>query len=183
MAVDGMTNKEDSIDFESLVVPHLDEAYRLARWLMHGTSEAEDVVQDAMLRAFTYFETFRGTNAKPWILKIVRNTAYTALREREDAKATLPLVTDDGDQWCFPTIADPAASPEALLAKAQDHELLETLLAELPIILRECIILHELNGLSYKEIAEITDLPIGTVMSRLWRARRALVKLAAGSDR
>jgi RNA polymerase sigma factor (sigma-70 family) len=175
---------EDPIDFESVVVPHLDEAYNLARWLMRGASEAEDVVQEAMLRAFTYFRTFQGTNARAWILKIVRNTAYTALRERQDSTVTLPLDTGDGEEWSFPTaIADPDASPEALFAKAQEHELLETLLAELPVILRECIILHEFNGLSYKEIAAITDTPIGTVMSRLWRARRALIKFAARSDR
>jgi len=178
-----MTNEQDPIDFESVIVPHLDEAYNLAHWLMRSASEAEDVVQDAMLRALTYFRTFKGTNARAWTLKIVRNTAYTALRGRQDAGVTLPLGTDDGDEWCFPAIPDPAADPEALLARVQEHKLLETLLAQLPVMLRECIVLHELNGFSYKEIAAITDLPIGTVMSRLWRARQALVKLAAGSDR
>jgi len=177
-----MTTEQDPIDFESAILPHLDEAYDLAHWLMRSASEAEDVVQDAMLRAFAYFGTFKGTNARAWTLKIVRNVAYGALRKRQDAISTLPLGTDD--ECCFPAaIADPAASPEALLSKAQEANILETLLAELPVILRECIVLHELNGLSYKEIAAITDLPIGTVMSRLWRARRALVKLAAGRDR
>lgn len=174
----------DPIDFERVVLPHLDEAYQLARWLMGSASEAEDVVQEAMLRAFKYFRSFNGTNAKAWTLQIVRNTAFSALRKRKDAPVTLPLDIDDEEEPSFSAaLTDPNAGPEAILAKAQDHKLLETLLAKLPVPLRECIVLHELNGLSYKEIAAVIEAPIGTVMSRLWRARRALVELAARSDR
>ncbi len=174
----------DPSDFEKLVLPHLDEAYSLAYWLMRSASETEDVVQEAMLRALTYFEGFKGANARAWLLQIVRNAAYTALSKRRDAQVSMPLDADHrigaGEEWnAVPELADSCPDPEALLMKAQESKQLDALLAKLPIELRECIVLHELKGSSYKEIAAITDTPIGTVMSRLWRARRMLVKLAS----
>jgi RNA polymerase sigma-70 factor (ECF subfamily) len=174
----------DPSDFEKLVLPHLNEAYTLAYWLMRSASEAEDVVQEATLRALTYFQGFKGVNARAWFLQIVRNAAYTALRQQKNAHVFMPLDADDrigaGDEWsAAPELIDFCPDPEALLMKAQEAKELEALLAKLPLELRECIVLHEFNGSSYKEIAAITDTPIGTVMSRLWRARRILVKLAS----
>jgi RNA polymerase sigma factor (sigma-70 family) len=179
-----MTDAPDPLDFERTVLPHLAGAYSLARLLMHGAPEAEDVVQEAILRALTYFHTFNRTNARAWMLQIVRNTAYDALRRQRDANLMLRLDAGlspfdsgrDEELKVAPTLADPSTDPEAHLAQAQEHELLESLLEELPVMLRASIVLHELHELSYKEVAEITNAPIGTVMSRLWRARRALIK-------
>jgi RNA polymerase sigma factor (sigma-70 family) len=182
-----MTGDRELPDFESVILPHLDEAYSLARWLMRGASEAQDVVQEAFVRALTYFHTFNGTNARAWILQIVRNAAYSALRKQRDAGVILPLdvhdLDDDDDEWSAAVVlCDPCADPEALLAEAQERKRLDVLLGELPVALRECIVLHDINGFSYKQIAAIIDAPIGTVMSRLWRGRRMLIKLAAESD-
>jgi RNA polymerase sigma-70 factor (ECF subfamily) len=173
----------DPSEFEKIILPHLNEAYSLAYWLMRTTSETEDVLQEAMLRALTYFDSFKGGNARAWLLRIVRNIAYTALSKRQNAHVFMPLEGDDrigaGVEWnAAPELADFCPDPEALLMKAQEAKELDALLAKLPLELRECIVLHELNGSTYKEIAAITDTPIGTVMSRLWRARRMLVKLA-----
>jgi len=163
--------EEEDSDFEAVVVPHLDEAYNLARWLMRSPSDAEDVVQEAILRALTYFASFRGGSARAWLLQIVRNTAYSMLRQRV-APETVPL---DGDEAIHADemaamLSEAGLSPEALLARVQTRRQLDSLLAELPI---------ELNQATYREIATITGVPIGTVMSRLWRGRRMLFRLAA----
>jgi RNA polymerase sigma-70 factor (ECF subfamily) len=168
--------EEGDSDFEAVVLPHLDEAYNLARWLMRSPSDAEDVVQEAMLRALTYFATFRGDNARAWLLQIVRNAAYTMLRQRA-VPDTAPL--EDQGLGAAATLHEAGLSPEALLARVQARRQLDSLLAELPVELRECIVLFELNQATYREIAAITGVPIGTVMSRLWRARRMLIRLAA----
>jgi RNA polymerase sigma-70 factor (ECF subfamily) len=172
---------EGGADFDTVVLPHLDEAYNLARWLMRSPADAEDVVQEAMLRALTYYHSFRGGSARAWVLQIVRNTAYSMLRRRVAAAETVPLDdSGEGEDWsAAAALRDTSLNPEMLLAKVQARQQLDSLLAELPVELRECIVLFELNQATYKEIAMITDVPIGTVMSRLWRARRMLVRLAA----
>ena len=157
-------------EFERRILPHLDAAYNLARWLVRDTASAEDVVQEAMLRALRYHAGLRG-EAKPWLLQIVRNVAYAAMAGRRKA-AEIPLDDD------APEPTDPADDPEAALARQQDHTRLDRALAALPDELRECLVLRELEDLSYKEIAQVTGVAIGTVMSRLWRARRALAEMA-----
>jgi RNA polymerase sigma-70 factor, ECF subfamily len=164
----------DTQSFEQVVLPHLDAAYNLARWLVRDPSLAEDIVQDAIVRALQYFASFRGeAGGRPWLLQIVRNAAYAAVKARRIGQ-DVPLETDDAME-----LPDPGPGPEAQLAQRQDMEQLDQALAALPIELRECLILCELEQLSYKDIAHVTGAPIGTVMSRLWRARQALMRLQA----
>jgi RNA polymerase sigma-70 factor (ECF subfamily) len=164
--------------FEQVVLPHLDAAYNLARWLVRDPTLAEDVVQDAAVRALGYFSSYRGGDGRAWLLRIVRNAAYTAIAARNrDSASTLEDAGPGSD--CEPValrVADPADDPEAALAHRQDLGKLDRALAALPVELRECIVLRELEELSYKEVAQVTGLPIGTVMSRLWRARQALMQ-------
>ena len=152
------------------MLPHLDAAHNLARWLMRDSAAAEDVLQEAMLRALTYFTSFRGTNPRGWLLQIVRNTAYTALKPQPDS---VPVPVDED------ALVSDEADPETALADAEQRRRADRLIAALPVELREALVLRELEELSYKEIAEITRTPIGTVMSRLWRARRMVVEAAA----
>jgi RNA polymerase sigma-70 factor (ECF subfamily) len=170
--------------FEQSILPHLDAAYNLARWLVHDVSAAEDIVQDAVLRALQYFASFRGGDSRAWLLQIVRNTAYTTIRARRTGRE-VPLGADEREgEGVGMDVPDPGPGPEATLALRQDLARLDTALAALPIELRECLVLCELERFSYKQIAEITQVPIGTVMSRLWRARQALTRQhAAGSPR
>ena len=171
----------DTVSFASVALPHLDAAYNLARWLTGSREEAEDVVQEAMLRALTYFPSFRGGNARAWVLQIVRNTAYAALKVKRGLKL-VPLGAEvDGGAPIEPV--DPGDDPEAALLRARERNELERLLDALPIELRETLVLRELQELSYREIAEVTEAPIGTVMSRLWRARRMLVAAAQRGER
>jgi RNA polymerase sigma-70 factor, ECF subfamily len=170
-------NASDTPSFEQVVLPHLDAAYNLARWLVRDPSLAEDIVQDAVLRALQYFASFRGDgNGRAWLLQIVRNAAYAAVKARRGG-TDIPLETDDGAPAM--QLPDPGPGPEAMLAQRQSLEQLDQALAALPIELRECLILCELEQLSYKDIARVTGAPIGTVMSRLWRARQALMRLQA----
>jgi len=164
-------------DFTDIARTHLPAAYNLARWLVRDASLAEDVVQDAMLRALKYFPSFRGENARAWLLQIVRNVAY-ATQQQSRAARFVDLRPEDVEQ----NIGGLQGDPEALLARAQEEGYLDQLLNGLPIELRECMVLRELEELSYREIADITAVPMGTVMSRLWRARRLLMQ-AARRDR
>jgi RNA polymerase sigma-70 factor (ECF subfamily) len=164
---------------EQVILPHLDAAYNLARWLVRDPVLAEDAVQDAAVRALSYFASFNGGDARAWLLRIVRNSAYSLLAARRQG-ATTSLdesgATEDGE------IADTADDPEAALSRREGFARLDDALAALPAELRECLVLHELEELSYKQVAEITGVPIGTVMSRLWRARRALFGRQAEGD-
>src|SRR5215831_7621003 len=154
--------------FQAQVLPHLDAAYRFARWLARSSGDAEDIVQEAFLRAFRGFDGLRGSDVKAWLLTIVRNCHATALRQRErHAAETLP---EEG-------AAQPLASepdPESDSIGRDEQRLLGRLIARLPQEHREALLLRELEDLSYREIAAVTQVPIGTVMSRLARARAAL---------
>ena len=164
-------------DFEQVVLPHLNAAHNLARWLVGDATLAEDVVQDAALRALSYFGSYRGGDGRAWLLRIVRNAAYGALAARRRSGAASlddAGLTADGESTAR-QIADPADDPEAALVRREGFARLDQALAALPAELRECLVLRELEELSYKEVAHITGVPIGTVMSRLWRARQALM--------
>lgn len=157
-----------SASFELHVLPHLDAAYNLARWLARDDADAQDVTQEAMLRAFRYFDSFHGGDARVWLLAIVRNTYYS-LRMKMPPDALHETFDDD-----VHTLVDEQPSPEARTLIAIDIESLQTALENLPHPLREAIVLRELEECSYKEIASITGQKIGTVMSRLARARERL---------
>ncbi|MDB5403571.1 MAG: polymerase subunit sigma [Rhodopila sp.] len=164
--------------FEQLITPHLDAAYNLARWLMQDATTAEDVVHDAVLRALTYFGSYKGSDPRAWFLRIVRNVAYGVLAARRRF-GTISLddagQTPDGEPIAM-EIADPADDPEVTLCRSEGFVRLDHALAALPAELRECLVLHELEEFSYKEVAHMTGVPIGTVMSRLWRARQVLMR-------
>jgi RNA polymerase sigma-70 factor (ECF subfamily) len=153
--------------FNETVLPHLDAAYNLARWLTRNDHDAEDVVQEASLRAFKYWKSFSGRDCRSWLLAIVRNTYYSWVRQR----ATQPQLTVDGE---LDDVDDNVSNPEHVLLQDADREMLKAALDDLPVEFREAIVLREIEGLSYKEIADIAAVPIGTVMSRLTRARKRL---------
>jgi RNA polymerase sigma factor (sigma-70 family) len=158
--------------FEAQVMPHLDAAYRFARWLCGSSADAEDVVQEAFLRAFRAFDTLRGTDVKAWLLAIVRNCHATALRQQL-RRAALPLPAEDEEPVGEGAIAA-TPGPESASLAADDRRTLDRLIAALPEEHREVLLLREVEDLSYREIAAVAGIPIGTVMSRLARARAAL---------
>lgn len=158
--------------FETLALPHLDAAYDLARWLTKSDSDAEDAVQEAYLRALRFWSGFRGADVRPWILQIVRNCCYDVLRKRG---AFQPLEDD------APLPDEATPDPEARALREADGVTLSRALEELAPEHREALVLYELEGLSYREIAQVAAVPIGTVMSRLSRARRRLRALLAGA--
>jgi RNA polymerase sigma factor (sigma-70 family) len=155
------------VAFNQAVLPHLDAAYNLARWLTRNDQDAEDIAQEACLRAFKYWRGFSGRDCRSWLLKIVRNTFYSWLRQR----SVQPELTDDGETDAN---ADNVPDPESALIQNADRDMLRAALEDLAVEFREAIVLRELEGLSYKEIADIAGVPIGTVMSRLARARKRL---------
>jgi RNA polymerase sigma-70 factor (ECF subfamily) len=155
-------------DFERQVLPHLDAAYNLARFLMRNDQDAEDVVQEAALRAFRFFEGFRGDNSRAWFLSIVRNTAFTALKRNRMDEET--VVFDEELHGG----AIPPMDAGIALDRARDRQTVRVGIEQLPAEFREAITLRELEGMSYKEIADVAGVPIGTIMSRLARARRQL---------
>lgn len=166
--------------FAAVALPHLDAAFNLARWLTGSAADAEDVVQEAMVRALTYFPSFRGGSSRAWILQIVRNTAYGALKARRGERIAGHASLDEaGGIEDIPDLAD---DPEKSLILADDLSRIDGLIEGLPLELRETLVLRELEELSYREIAHVTAVPIGTVMSRLWRARKMLVRAAAEGD-
>ncbi len=156
----------DQARFEQVVLPHLDAAFNLARWLLRGRDDAEDVAQEAMLRAVRFFRGFHGGDSRAWVLQIVRNTCYTWLEKNRP----LELSTEFDEEVHHL----PSDSPEDQAIAGADRERLAQALEALPPKFREVLVLRELEGCSYKEIAAITASPIGTVMSTLARARQRL---------
>jgi RNA polymerase sigma-70 factor (ECF subfamily) len=159
--------------FERLVLPHLDAAYNLARWLTGDGHDAEDVVQEAYLRAYRAFDQFRGDDGRAWLLTVVRNTGYSWLKRN---RAHEPAVSFDE---AVHDVGSDAGDPERLALQGAAAELLRRALDQLPVEYREVIVLRELEGLSYKEIAAVAAIPLGTVMSRLARARERLQQALA----
>lgn len=149
-------------------MPHLNAGYNLARWLTRSEHDAEDLVQEAYVRALRSFDGYRGGDPRAWLLSIVRNTCYTWLRQRH-AHLDDTAAADSAD-----VADDPAAGPEAQVIRHSDGALLRRALEDLPVEFREALVLRELEGLSYKEIADVAGVPLGTVMSRLSRARTQL---------
>jgi RNA polymerase sigma-70 factor, ECF subfamily len=158
--------------FESVVLPHLDAGYALARWLTRNDADAADVVQEACLRAFRYFDSYREGDAKSWLLKIVRRSCYDWL-ERNRPSDLVPLETAADAESSGTPLPSPVDT-EQLLQSRSELRRLDRLIEELPPPLREALVLRELQELDYRQIAEVTGVPIGTVMSRLHRARSAL---------
>jgi RNA polymerase sigma-70 factor (ECF subfamily) len=158
--------------FEAQVLPHLDAAYRFARWLSHSPADADDVVQEAVLRAFRGFDGLRGSDVKAWLLAIVRNCHSTAKRQQQ-RRAFVPLPEEHDAQDGYAMIAS-TPGPESVSMSADHERALDRLLSELPEDHREVLVLREIEDMDYREIATITNVPIGTVMSRLARARAAL---------
>ena len=154
--------------FEEVVLPHLDAAYNLARWLVRKPQDAEDIVQEAYLRAFKFFGGYQGGDARSWVLKIVRNTSYSFLEKNRPAE----LAEEFDEEVHTAVVEQPGA--EAALLQSADSRMLREALDELPVNFREVIVLRELEGMSYKEIAEVKGVPMGTVMSSLARARTQL---------
>ena len=161
-----MQKENRTAKFEETFLPHLDAAFNLARWLTRDPADADDVVQEAYLRAFKFFDGFQGGDSRAWILKIVRNTCYTWLQKNRSNEIVYELDEELHEA--------PTGNPEADLIATVDRQMLKALLQELPAPFREVVVLRDIEGLSYKEVAAITEMPLGTVMSRLARARKRL---------
>ena len=168
-----MTTEAARSRFAEIVLPYLDDAYTLARWMTGSTADAEDVVQDACVRALRALETTAVERPRAWVLTIVRNTALTWMAKNRPANVT-STEGEDGPLE-LPELTDSAPSPEQNVIARADHGAVRTAIAALPQAFREAIVMREINGLSYKEIADASGIPIGTVMSRLARARMMLM--------
>jgi len=162
-----------AVRFEAVVLPHLPAAYNLARWLMRNDQDAEDVVQEAYLRAFKFFTGYRGGDSRTWLLTIVRNTCNSWLQRNRSRELTVSIDEAQED------LTIDFANPELRLVRNADALMVREALAELPLEFREVMVMRELEELSYKEIAAVADLPIGTVMSRLARGRKRLYSVLA----
>ena len=168
-----MAERSSAVRFEEIALPHLPAAYNLARWLVRNDQDAEDVVQEAYLRAFKFFSGYRGGESRTWLLTIVRNTCYSWLQRNRSRELTESI--DDAPE----DVTADFANPELRLMQNTDAQMVRAALTELPLEFREVMVMRELEELSYKEIAAIAELPIGTVMSRLARGRKRLHSLLA----
>jgi RNA polymerase sigma-70 factor, ECF subfamily len=162
--------------FEELILPHLDSAHNLARWLMGRGDDAQDVVQEAYLRAFRFFDGYNGGDAKAWLMEIVRNTCFT--RHRREKRNLTTVVFDEAAH----TSSGGRPNAEEMLVQASNRSILQNCIERLPATFREVIVMRELEEMSYLQIAQATRLPVGTVMSRLSRARKRLGDCAKGRD-
>ncbi len=160
--------KEGLTSFEEVMLPHLDAAHNFAKWLLRNEQDAQDVVQEAYLRAFKSFGGFHGSNGRAWLLTIVRNTSYTLLKKNRVVDLTTPFDEE------IHAIGHESVNPATILQHSEDAELIREAMDELPAEFREILALRHQEGLSYKEIADIAQIPPGTVMSRLARARAKL---------
>jgi RNA polymerase sigma-70 factor (ECF subfamily) len=167
--IDGNDDKTER--FKALALPHLDDVYTLARYLMRNASDADDAVQESYLRAFRHFETFRGGPVKPWLLAILRNVCHAVYAGNSRLTYTADGGDDDGIQ---PVWSEDAVTPEQVLVRRHDSDAMRRLIGALPAEFKEVIVLREINDLSYRDIAVVIDAPIGTVMSRLARGRKLL---------
>jgi len=166
-----MSDEENRRHFEALALPHLDAAYNLARWLTRNDQDAQDVVQEAFLRAMRYMGSFRGSNARPWLLQVVRNTCFSWLKDNRPAEA---VGFDENDEAMHEIAAPIADEPHSMAVRNSDREQIDLAIAALPAVYREVLVLREMEDLSYNDIARIAGIPVGTVMSRLARARGLL---------
>jgi RNA polymerase sigma-70 factor, ECF subfamily len=166
--------------FRDAALPHLNDVYTLARYLLHDTADAEDAVQECYLRALRYFDTFRGSAIKPWLFAILRNVCRGEFARRSGVlhhiDPSIDGETDEDEDAVRPLWQEPQGSPETEMLHQRDAETIRRLVAELPDPFREAIVLREINDLSYREIADVVGVPVGTVMSRLARARSMLRK-------
>jgi RNA polymerase sigma factor (sigma-70 family) len=168
----GMNEQSRRTHFENQMLPLMPEAYNMARWIMKNEPDARDVVQDAYLKAFRYFESFHGDSGRAWLLRIVRNVCYDALRARDSQRNIVSL-----DEETAAEVPDSKPSPNVLAIQNSTKLRIREALEALPLEFKTVIILREFDGLSYKEISDIAGVPVGTVMSRLSRARRQLAAL------
>jgi RNA polymerase sigma-70 factor, ECF subfamily len=160
--------------FRAAALPHLDDVYTLARYLLRNPADAEDAAQECYLRAFRHFETFRGGPIKPWLLAILRNVCRAEYARRGALAAVQTEGLDEAEQCAEGLWSEGSDSPEANALRRLDADVVQRLIAQLPDVFRETLVLREINGLSYREIADVVGTPVGTVMSRLARARALL---------
>ncbi len=169
-----MTDLTKTQRFEATVMPHLNSAFNLARWLTRSDHDAQDVVQEAYLKAFKYFERFRGGDGRTWLLAIVRNTFYTQYRQRQEHAGGEQF---DEEFHSLEEVSAPGfANPENTLQGRDDERMINTALERIPVEFREVLVMREMDDLSYRQIADVIGIPIGTVMSRLARGRKLLAQ-------
>jgi len=174
MMINGTGDHHDKARrFRDAALPHLDDVYTLARYLLRNSTDAEDAVQECYLRAVRHFDTFRGPGIKPWLFTILRNVCHSEFSRRSSRMIDRET---DADEDAAPLWQEAQTSPETEMLRQWDAETIRRLIAELPDQFREAIVLREINDLSYREIADVVGVPVGTVMSRLARARSMLRK-------
>ncbi len=174
MAVDGDREDDKARRFRDAALPYLDDVFTLARYLMRNTADAEDAAQECYLRALRHFDSYRGPAMKPWLLTILRNVCNAEFARRGKQQTLSDPSRDEAATEEAPIWQEPEASPETAMLQQHDDDAMRRLIAGLPAQFREVIVLREINDLSYQEIAQVAGVPVGTVMSRLARARSML---------